>query len=258
MFLLQVFDRLKRHGRLLEPEVKQVMRQSRYLLLSIVLVGLAIAPSVASGIIPYFVVLQEGADLLTFSNRLEKMGAKIRLQMPPNVLTFEADSSLNINDAGPVARMYKSMVPLSDMSGYGALAEAAAVQWNRDMMARASKQGFRTASAMRSLAAQSSLPSPLNLTLTLDASRVHAVWSGAAGAGSYLVQISKSSTFADKVETVVLKAEADLPRLETNGSEPMYARIWFCIYGDTLTLRPRHSIIRRSRKCNLFIPISIH
>jgi hypothetical protein len=224
MFLQRVFGRLKRHGRFGDPEVRKVMRQARFLALFFLLISVVGSPIFASGASPYFVVLPQGADIMDFTTRLEKLGAVVRLQMPPNVLTFDADNSFNVQDAGPVVRIYRNVIPLSELAPYGTLAEAAGIQWNRDMVANASKQGFHTASSMRTLAAQSSLPSPDNLTAVLDGNRVHAAWNAIPGAASYAVQLAKTPTFSDKIENAVMGAEADLPRLETNG-EPLYVRV---------------------------------
>ncbi len=174
--------------------------------------------------IPYFVVLPDGVDMNEYSTRLEKLGAAIRMRMPPNVLTFDLDSSLSVDSAGPLAKVYRSIIPLTELESYGPLAQAAGIQWNRQMVHASAQQGFKTAGAMRTLAAQNSLPSPSNLAVSVDGGRVHVSWKAVPGAASYLVQLSQASNFTNRVESVVMKAEADMP-LPAMADGLVYARV---------------------------------
>jgi hypothetical protein len=225
MFLQGVFSARKRHGRLVKGEVRKGMRQRTFSALFLSFFALLLS-SHALARVPYFVVLPENAVLTDFSDRLEKLGAVVRLRMPPNILTFEADGTFDVTQAGPVARLYRSVIPLSDLSSYGPLAEAAGIQWNRDMLLNPpQQQGFRTAGALRTQAAQSSLPSPSHVSASVNGSRLHVTWDSLAGAVSYGVQLSKAANFSNKLESVSVKPEADLPRLETPGNATLYVRV---------------------------------
>lgn len=179
----------------------------------------------AASRVPFFLILPDNANIADFSDRLMAKGAVVRLSMPPNVLTFDAESNFDLSHIGPVKRVYRSAVPLKELDAYGPLATAAGIQWNRQLLKQASAQGFKTSSAMRIQAAQSSLPKPANLQVIVDGNRVKAAWDGLSGAGSYQTQISKTFDFIEPLESVTSKPMIDLPRLESSENTLLYVRV---------------------------------
>ncbi len=217
----------KRHGRLRNRGLKRTMHPRRLHALLILLLGTFLCGRIQAAVlrVPYFVILPDDTQITDFSDRLEHLGAVIKQQMPPNILTFEADGAFNIQNAGPVKRLYRGFVPLADLSTYGPLAEAAGIQWNRQIVEAGSQSGFRTAGAMRAQAAQNSLPSPLRLTASLNGSEVHALWDAVSGAVSYTVQLSKTADFTDKLESITMRPGIDLPRLDMPNNGTLYVRV---------------------------------
>jgi hypothetical protein len=143
--------------------------------------------------------------------------------MPPNILTFDADSGFDLASVGPVKKVYRSLIALTELEPYGPLAMAAGIQWNREMVQGAGN--FRTAGAMRAQAAQNSLPSPTDLNAILDGSRVRVTWKSIYGAVGYNVQLAKTADFTNKFESIVMQPQADLPRPEMAAQGDVYLRV---------------------------------
>lgn len=147
---------------------------------------------------PAFLVLQDGS-FVDQARAVEAAGARIRQQVPPHILVVDLPDGSKPRSIPGVQIAYTSAVPAASLSAQGPAAVAAALQWNRQLMAstRASAPGLM--GAMRQTVADQSLPAPLNVRLSAKDNHLVCDWQAVDGAVYYEIQAAGSRTFDEPV-----------------------------------------------------------
>ncbi|MCB4756727.1 MAG: hypothetical protein LHV69_06800 [Elusimicrobia bacterium] len=168
----------------------------------------------------FFLVLEEGTPFVEWTRSLEKSGTRIRQRVPPRIIIASFPESSQPSDFKGVMSAYSGPVSIESLKGFGPSAVAAGLQWNRNLVGGAQKEGRHAFGTMSAQVAQESLPSPKKITLSLRPDTVFVSWQPVEGALFYQVHLLTDPTVnipgfqsaTDRPDILLPLPEGDGPR----------------------------------------------
>jgi hypothetical protein len=190
-------------------------------LASLIIVPLFLSSNATAELIPQFIVLNENTDRQAALKNLTELGGKIKIEALP-VIVGDFPSDVSVGNQPFVKSLYKSAVAIASLEGYGPMAVAAGINWNRSLAGTAQKQSG-SMGAMSSQISKLSLLPPTELSGVVIAEKIKFSWKPIVGTILYHLQYSDKSNFSTILyETRTDKITIAAPRLR-NGT--LHARV---------------------------------
>ncbi len=208
---------------------------------------------------PFFLILNDGTDIVDEAAHLAQKGVRIHHQVPPQILIANFPDSVNPKTMASVKFFTTSAVSLDTLQPLGPLAVAAGTQWNRQLLADSKRVGSQaTAGAIRSLVARQSLPSPQGVLCERNGHTLHVSWTGLSGALFYEVESASDETFSNRISfDQTSQPTADLPAPIQANPSTVFVRVRAVDVVTTETGSRENVYGAFSRTATVSVPASI-